>query len=182
MDEIRVLTMNEIYQYTRNNQLAYPTFYKGSKDELERMSQRQKEVFESSEDLTPIGFFRDGYLVGNMMLIEFKMNYSSEILTIGGISAIAVHPTYKKQGIARSLIQYGLKWSRDKNHLFSILYPFNHKFYNNFNYGFTLPQYHYSFHPKDITINSTLMNIKCIEDEDRERILKFHNDYFIENA
>lgn len=182
MDEIRVLTMNEIYQYTRNNQLAYPTFYKGSKDELERMSQRQKEVFESSEDLTPIGFFRDGYLVGNMMLIEFKMNYSSEILTIGGISAIAVHPTYKKQGIARSLIQYGLKWSRDKNHLFSILYPFNHKFYNNFNYGFTLPQYHYSFHPKEIIIDSNLMNIKWIEDEDRERILKFHNDYCIEKA
>lgn len=182
MDEIRVLTINEIYQYTRNNQLAYPTFYKGSKDELETMIKRQKEILETSSDLTPIGYFKDGNLAGNMLLVDFRMNYSGEILPIGGISALAVHPAYKKQGIARSLIQYGLKWSKDKNHLFSILYPFNHKFYKNFNYGFTIPQYHYSFHPKDIIIGTDLTNIKWIEDKDRERILKFHNEYCLETA
>ena len=182
MDEIRVLTMNEIYQYTRNNQLAYPTFHQGGKDELEKISKKQKGLFESSDDLTPIGYFKDGYLAGNMILIDFKINYAGEILPSGGIASIAVHPKFKKQGIAKKLIQYGLKWSKDKNHIFNMLYPFNHKFYKNFDYGYTLPLFHYSFHPKDLVVKGNMDNIKWIEDKDRERLISFYNDYCIETS
>lgn len=149
---IRPITAEDVRAYVQNNQHAYPTFYNGSPEELDTFTEKYTTLFKDEPTLHPVGYFEGNTLLGNMMLIEFEMNYCGKIVKIGGVGAVSVNPLYKKQKVAKSLIQYAIEWSESLHHLFHILYPFNTEFYHNFNFGYTIPRQLYVFSPENLEV------------------------------
>ncbi|GAC1411212.1 MAG: hypothetical protein NVSMB64_20870 [Candidatus Velthaea sp.] len=89
------------------------------------------------------GAYRDGKLVGGMLLWDFMMRVRDAECRTGGLGAVAVDFAHKRRGIARDIVAGYLAWSAARGAAFGALYPFRPSFYRKlgFGYGTKLDQY-----------------------------------------
>lgn len=85
---------------------AYPAFK--ALDDKCREAYRAKTTFDmdNDKDVEFIGFFNDNKLVSTMKLVNFQMNLYGQMNPAVGLMSLAVHPLYKKQGIALEMVKY----------------------------------------------------------------------------
>ncbi|MBO0451841.1 GNAT family N-acetyltransferase [Candidatus Enterococcus murrayae] len=136
MREIREIKIVEMDQYCEIAFHSYPSYKdfsdEGKKDFIREMLFMRKH----DPDIQFWGMFEGKKLIAQMRLLTFKMNFLNKTIQVGGLGSLAVHLMYKRQGIAREMIDFCEEYFLDQKIPLVTLLPFSPPFYYNKGYGY----------------------------------------------
>ncbi len=141
-----VINNDQIKKYADLTVLAYPGF-NVSKEELQ-----ERLIKTNSEDKDSIYYVYelDGKIVGGMRHIDYKINYNGNYIDASGVGMVAVDLLFKKQGIAKEMMEFYLEQSYKNKQYIAMLYAFRPDFYKKMGFGYGPKNYLYSFSPKSL--------------------------------
>ncbi|MFX1517188.1 MAG: enhanced intracellular survival protein Eis [Promethearchaeota archaeon] len=147
----------------------------------EEMRRQKKDQWIKENNENPIvnfyGCFQDDKLVGGMILYDFKMNlYSKHIVECGGIGEVCVDLLYKKEHIAKELMEFAHIHFYDRGYCMTCLYPFRPDFYTKMGYGIGNKMNQYQFEPKALP-NLKKGNISVLTLDDVQSLSDCFNRY-----
>lgn len=76
----------------------------------------------------------NGIVHAGMILYPFRVNFDGHEVGMGGIGGVSTLPEYRRSGSIRGIFGPVMEEMRDREMLFSFLYPFSHPFYRKFGY------------------------------------------------
>jgi predicted acetyltransferase len=85
---------------------------------------------------------------------------------MGGISAVMVHPAYRRRGYAGELMRAVLRDMRERDVALSLLSPFAHAFYRVFGYELASETIDYRLKPSDLSTSPEQGNLRDYGDGD----------------
>lgn len=174
---IRRLTPSDLPAYLSIYLHAYPSGKDLSKDCYERYYERNLRSLREFERVNFFGCFEGDLLVATMKLIDFDINLFGQMKKATGLMALAVHPMYKRRGIAREMVRFFEQYTVKSGAAISLLLPFRIDFYKRlgFGCGSKLEEYHLPTlclpeGPKDDSV-------KLLDRDGIDEMLFCHADY-----
>src|SRR5699024_11848472 len=86
------------------------------------------------------GYMVDEHLAGKVHIMPLSIKVGGHSFNMGGISAVATWPEYRRRGIAKDLLQHSLRKMKENGQVISLLHPFLVGFYRK--YGWELAYVH----------------------------------------
>ena len=149
MTDVRRLTEDEFPALVEITANAYPAVPIQTAEDRHKTAERW---LDQAADPT-VGFygaFRDGTLLGGMMLHDFTMNVFGVQVPTGGVGRVATDLLHKKQHVAKDLIAFFLEHYRSRGTPFATLYPFRPDFYKQMGFGYGTKVNEYRVRPSDL--------------------------------
>ncbi len=171
---IRFLNIEELREFSRIKQNAYPNFHLGTESELEERFERLKNLYDNN-DINFLGYYEENKLKGCLIFFYFDFNFHGKMIKAGGIGSLAVDLLYKKEKIAQKLINYSLSYAKTNNMPMLMLYPFNAKFYRNFGFGYGKQINLYQIKPEHFKNFIDKSMLKYINIDDVDGIIECYN-------
>jgi predicted acetyltransferase len=133
--EIRPLEGGDFDSFMALTLRAYPRF--GMPFE-ERGVGFEEEIRRQFKDPTiePVGSFVDGTLAGVMRIFRFDMNFYGTVVPVRGLGSVAVDLPFKKQHLAKEMVEHFHESARGDGCFLTALYPFAPPFYRKMGYGY----------------------------------------------
>jgi len=173
--EIRKLLDNEFDSYVEVFHGAYPALaYSMSDDKKHQLIKSLMKTNNEDAEVNYYGYFRDGKLLGAMIILDFEMRIFSVTTTVGGIGDVCVALLHKKEHIATELLIYFHKYCNEKGIPLTLLYPFRPDFYAKMGYGFGKKMNQYSFKPNNLPVTSK-QNLRFLNSSDIKKIAECFN-------
>ncbi len=113
-------------------------------------------------------------IIACVKIIPLKVSFKNKIVDAGGISAVAVLPGYRRRGIADMMLKDAIKRMFNAKYPFSLLYPFQHRFYRKYGWEFIGSAMLYEIEPSNIPMFEERLNIRKMKISDREKIKKVY--------
>lgn len=153
--------------------------YPGRMDGAQPTKEQLKNLFmynqSNDESLHYYGLWEDDKLIGGMRLHDFQMNLFSKMLPVGGVGLVAVDLLYKKEKVAKDLIQQFFNIFLEKNIHFVALYPFRPDFYKKMGFGYGPKIYQYLVEPLSFPKGPTKKHLKYLTVEDGQQLIDCYN-------
>lgn len=155
---------------------AYPLIFLPTAENRKEMTSYFIEVQRSSSYKKVYGLFRDGQMLGGMLLSDFDMTVLSEKMAVGGVGSVAVDFLHKKEKVAKEMIGYFLAHYRERGYSMVALYPFRPDFYKQMGFGYGAKMNRFSIKPADIpAAGGNRDNLCYVGREDLSLLLACHN-------
>src|ERR671921_2637936 len=90
---------------------------------------------------------------------------------MGGISAVMVHPAYRRRGYAGKLMSAALRDMRERGVSLSLLSPFAHAFYRMFGYELATEAIEYRLKPADLPTSPEQTHLRAHQDKDLSSLM-----------
>ncbi len=116
----------------------------------------------------------DTEIIACTKIIPLKVSFKGKIVDAGGISGVAVLPEYRKRGIADMMLRYALKRMLEAKYPFSLLYPFQHRFYRKYGWEYVGSVVFYEIEPSNIPLFDERLNVRKMKNSEREKIKKIY--------
>ncbi len=116
----------------------------------------------------------DTEIIACTKIIPLKVSFKGKIVDAGGISGVAVLPEYRKRGIADMMLRYALKRMLEAKYPFSLLYPFQHRFYRKYGWEYVGSVVFYEIEPFNIPLFDERLNVRKMKNSEREKIKKIY--------
>lgn len=156
---------------------AYPAGKDLSEECYEKYYRRNLWSMQSLEDVNFFGCFEGETLVATMKLIDFKINLFGTMRRAIGLMALAVHPMYKRRGIAKEMVGFFEHYTKESEAAIALLLPFRMDFYKNlgFGYGSKLEEYHLP--TKYLPKSGNTGTLRFLGKGSVEQVLACHREY-----
>jgi predicted acetyltransferase len=176
VSEIRLLTEQDYDAFATIIGNAYPTTKVATAEDRQRLIQRFRA---RNADPTShlYGLFREGMLLGGMILFDFTMQLLSVKAPVGGVGMIAVDILHKKEKVAYELVQYFLQRYRARGATMTTLYPFRPDFYRQMGFGAGTQMSQYHVRPAELPRGPTKEHIVFLGADDRELLHACYDRY-----
>jgi predicted acetyltransferase len=92
----------------------------------------------------------DGEARASTTVLPLESFVDGEFRPMGGISAVMVHPAYRRRGYAGMLMREALRDMKERDVCLSLLAPFAHAFYRVFGYELATEAIEYTLKPPDL--------------------------------
>ena len=177
MSEIKPIEDDDFEEYSRISLDAYPAMFTGLTDErrkawIGRMRKSQSEG-------GPVHFhgcYREGKLVAGMRFHDFKMTLYDTQVFVGGVGNVCVDLLYKKEHIAKEMMEHFHSYYLEREACLVTLYPFRPDFYRKMGYGYGRKMNQYRFRPDDLPRGSK-ENVFYMEESDVSLLNDCYNRY-----
>lgn len=166
MREIRLLTDQDLDVFVNLVANAYPGMKIVSAEDRERTKQRLLEVGAEDDTVSLYGLFQEGRLLGGMRLHDFTMNMLGISMPAGGVGLIAVHLAYKKEHVAKAMVEYFLRHCRERGAPIALLYPFRPDFYKQMGFGYGTKMNHHRIKPADLPRGPSKAHVRYLGTDD----------------
>jgi predicted acetyltransferase len=93
---------------------------------------------------------------------------------MGGISAVMVHPAYRRRGYAGELMRAVLRDMRERSVALSLLSPFAHAFYRAFGYELASELIQYSLKPSDLSTSPEQGHLRDYREGDLPSLMELY--------
>ena len=108
----------------------------------------------------------DGEVRASATVLPLESYVDGEPRPMGGISAVMVHPAYRRRGYAGELMLAVLRDMRERNVALSLLSPFAHAFYRVFGYELASEAIEYRLKPSDLSTSPEQSYLRDYREED----------------
>ncbi|MGC5324307.1 GNAT family N-acetyltransferase [Brevibacillus sp. SYSU BS000544] len=177
MNGIHLLNQEHLSDFVSIAGNAYPGLNMTTADNRQRWEERLLQRMQE-EAIHFFGYFRDGQLLGGMILYDYLMNIRSVQIPVGGVGMVAVDFLHKKEKIAKELITYFLHHYREQDCALTALYPFRPDFYKQMGFCFGTKNNQYRVQPSTFPNSGNKSHLVYLTKEDREAIQSCHDRYF----
>jgi predicted acetyltransferase len=99
-------------------------------------------------------------------MLPLEMFVDGNAVPMGGIAAVATHPTYRRRGYAGELMQGVLRELRARGVHLSLLDPFNHAFYRTYGWELAMEHIEYTLNPSKIPTGPEQKRVREYREED----------------
>ncbi|MBQ9832776.1 MAG: GNAT family N-acetyltransferase [Clostridia bacterium] len=79
-------------------------------------------------------FLPDGEMIGMMHILPYTVSFYGVLKKGSMVAGVATHPNHRKKGICRALFEEAGVLMRENGYVFSMLQPFDARFYEQFGY------------------------------------------------
>lgn len=135
MNLIKLIPEDDVQCFLRIMANAYPGMNLSSSEDLQRVAERLKGL-ERDPNRALYGYYRDGQLIGGMILYDFRMNMYGTMMPAGGVGQVAVDLLHKKEKVAKEMISFFARHYLERDVSILLLYPFRPDFYKKMGFGF----------------------------------------------
>jgi len=174
VSEIKPLAEQDYEAFVSISGNAYPAFKIASEADRQRLIQR---LHARNDD--PIshvyGLYRDGALLGGMILFDFTMQLLSVKAPVGGVGMIGVDLLHKKEKVAYELVQFFLQYYRARGVALATLYPFRPDFYRRMGFGTGAQISQYRVRPADLPPGSPREHLVYLRADDKQLLRACYN-------
>src|SRR5215210_4198334 len=108
----------------------------------------------------------DGEARASATVLPLESFVGGEPRPMGGISAVMVHPAYRRRGFAGELMRAVLRDMRERDVALSLLSPFAHDFYRAFGYELVTEDIKYKLKPSDLPTSPEQSHLRAFRQED----------------
>jgi len=108
----------------------------------------------------------DGEARASATVLPLESFVGGEPRPMGGISAVMVHPAYRRRGFAGELMRAVLRDMRERDVALSLLSPFAHDFYRAFGYELVTEDIKYKLKPSDLPTSPEQGYLRAFRQED----------------
>jgi predicted acetyltransferase len=154
---------------------AYPEIPLSKEEERARLKKRLINL-QKDEKRHLYGLYRNGTLLGGMILYDFTMNFLSIKTLAGGVGLVAVDLVHKREKVCKELITYFLDHYRKKGAFIACLYPFRPDFYKKMGFGFGSKMHYYRIRPDQLP-KEKKDHIQFLEPCDRKAVAECYKSY-----
>lgn len=130
--ELSAADYNEIFELS---QFAFQ--YKLSEADLLKKK-------EEAERHTIWGWMEEGRIAAKLHLIPLSVYINGKSFDMGGISAVATWPEYRRNGMVKQLLAHVLNHMKENGQMLSYLHPFSVPFYRKFGWEVAFDKKHYT--------------------------------------
>ena len=148
MSEIKVIPPDDYDTFTTIVANAYPGMDLSTEEKRERFKTILTAIQE--EGSFPYGLYRDGSLMGGMVLYNFTMTMLSVKTLVGGVGLVAVDLLHKREKVCKEMILFFLNHYKEKGACMTSLYPFRPDFYRKMGFGFGTKMHQYVLKPHQL--------------------------------
>lgn len=110
--------------------------------ELDEAERKRREEEAARHEI--YGYMVDEQLAGKVHIIPLSINIGGHSFNMGGISAVATWPEYRRRGIAKDLLQHSLRKMKENGQVISLLHPFLVGFYRKYGWELAYVQKKYT--------------------------------------
>ena len=174
MSEIRKVEGNEIKRFVELLANAYPTRVANTPDNMAMTGFQLLERLACDAGQSVRGLYREGEMVGGMIIYDFLLTYRQNRLLIGGVGSVAVDLLHKKEKICREMISFFLEQARQKHQPLVALYSFRPDFYKKLGFGFGAKQSEYHILPQSLPEGGA-KKCRFMKAEDLEELTACYN-------
>jgi predicted acetyltransferase len=116
----------------------------------------------------------DGEVRASATVLPLESFVDGEPHPMGGISAVMVHPAYRRRGYAGELMLAVLRDMRERNVALSLLSPFAHAFYRVFGYELASEAIEYRLKPSDLSTSPEQSYLRDYREEDLPSLMALY--------
>lgn len=113
----------------------------------------------------------DGEIRASATILPLESFVDGEPRPMGGISAVMVHPAYRRRGYAGKLMRAVLRDMRERDVALSLLSPFAHAFYRVFGYELASEAIEYRLKPTDLPTSTEQSHLRAYREEDLSSLI-----------
>ncbi len=176
MRTIRLIQADELDQLATVTANAYPRIDMFSDEARAQFIKRVAGML-GRDDVRVEGLFEGDELRGAMRLYDFTMTYGRDTeLLVGGVGSVAVDLLHKKERVAFDLLQYFLRYYRERGAGLVALYPFRPDFYHKMGFGFGTQIQRYRFAPSSLPKGAKADVVRLTKD-DRSAVAACYDRY-----
>ena len=179
--EIRPVGPDHLEEYLEIYLNAYPAFKSLDADCVKYYRDKTRLDMTTDKDVDFYGMFEGERLIAQMKLVNFQMNVYGRMRPAVGLMALAVHPLFKKQGAALSMMRFYEKYTYEKGADIAVLLPFNIGFYRRMGYGLGGRMDEYHIATQNLPNCDDLSALKYLHKEDLPDVLACHRDFALAN-
>ncbi|MBA2535145.1 MAG: GNAT family N-acetyltransferase [Rubrobacter sp.] len=116
----------------------------------------------------------DGEVRASATVLPLESFVDGEPRPMGGISAVMVHPAYRRRGYAGELMLAVLRDMRERDVALSLLSPFAHAFYRVFGYELASEAIEYRLKPSDLSTSPEQSHLRAHREEDLPSLMALY--------
>jgi predicted acetyltransferase len=116
----------------------------------------------------------DGEVRASTTVLPLESFVRSEPRPMGGVSAVMVHPAYRRRGFAGELMRAVLCDMREREVALSLLSPFAHAFYRVFGYELVSEGIEYRLKPPDLPTSPEQSHLRAYVEGDLPSLMRLH--------
>ena len=116
----------------------------------------------------------DGEARASATVLPLETFVKGEPRPMGGISAVMVHPAYRRRGYAGELMRAVLRDMRERNVALSLLSPFAHAFYRVFGYELASELIQYGLKPSDLSTSPEQGHLRDYREGDLSSLMEVY--------
>jgi predicted acetyltransferase len=116
----------------------------------------------------------DGEARASATVLPLESFVEGEPRPMGGISAVMVHPAYRRRGYAGKLMRAVLRDMREREVALSLLSPFAHAFYRVFGYELATENIEYRLNPSDLPTSLEQGHLRAFREKDLPSLMELY--------
>jgi predicted acetyltransferase len=113
----------------------------------------------------------EGEVRASATVLPLEVFVDGAAAPMGGISAVATHPAYRRRGYAGELMRACLGGMGERGMHLSMLNPFAHAFYRAYGWELAGEAIAYTLKPTDLPTSSEQRRVRAYEEEDLPRVM-----------
>jgi predicted acetyltransferase len=157
---------------------AYPSTGPRSREAVSEYADRLESRADDDDRLSYHGLFRDGELLGGLMLNDFRMNLRGRIVPALGVSLVAVDLAHKRRHVCKQLMQHVLERAEADGYALTTLYPFRPDFYRRMGFGFGSPVYELDLDPAQFPRSPLGERVRLLDEDSAREALDLYQRLF----
>jgi predicted acetyltransferase len=176
MDEIRLMPDSDLPEFVRIAADAYPGIGLATEDDRKKLVERLIKLNEDPRVNTH-GYYRDDRLIAAIRLYDYTMTVRGIQMLAGGAGFLEVDLPFKKEGVARRIMEYYFAHYLEKKAAMAVLWPFRPDFYRKMGVGLGSRVSTYSLKPGHFPKGPTKEHVDWLSDKDLPDIVACYNRY-----
>lgn len=176
MSHVRPIPEEHVKDFITIVANAYPGLNLTTEEDRQKFEQRLTKMLEEEETAHLYGLYREGILLGGMILHDFMMNLFNVRTLAGGVGLVAVDLIHKKEKVCKDMIAYFLGHYKEKGSCIACLYPFRPDFYKEMGFGFGTRMHQYRVNPHQLP-KTVKDHIQFMSKSDRHAVLECYHRY-----
>jgi predicted acetyltransferase len=116
----------------------------------------------------------DGEVRASATVLPLESFVEGQPRPMGGISAVMVHPAYRRRGFAGGLMRAVLRDMREREVALSLLSPFAQEFYRIFGYELATEDIEYNLKPSDLPTSPEQGHLRAFGEEDLASLMDLY--------
>ncbi len=180
MSRIKELTPKDYDNFATIVANAYPGF--GIVTDKDK-NNFKKRLIKYSEEPTvhPFGYFKQGRIMGGMVLYDFMINFLSIQAGMGGVGLVATDLLHKKEKICKKMLSYFLEHYRKQGTCLVALHPFRPDFYRRMGFGYGTKMNRYEIRPADLPRGKSKRHISFLKKTDIKALNECYHKSYLRN-
>ncbi|MHA1667479.1 MAG: GNAT family N-acetyltransferase [Candidatus Heimdallarchaeaceae archaeon] len=146
----------------------------------EETKEKNIKIYKEQKDLFLVGLFENNNLLAVGGCYAFSIFIRGQVFSCSGIAHIMTDPIYRRQGYVKKILSFLLSQNYEEEKEISVLWPFNHSFYQKFGFESLSRYISYKYSPseirRDIKMSENLKVRLCKEEKDFDLLNQIAKD------